>query len=102
VLFNDAVIAPLAGPVCDVITAAKKDLKKGDVIDCFGGFCAYGLLENADVSLGENLLPMGLSQGCILKHPIKKDQVIKYSDVELPEGRLCDKLWGEQNSFFGK
>jgi len=102
VLFNDAVIAPLAGPVCDVITAAKKDLKKGDVIDCFGGFCAYGLLENADVSLGENLLPMGLSQGCILKHPIKKDQVIKYSDVELPEGRLCDKLRGEQNSFFGK
>ena len=102
VLFHDAVISPLAGPVCDVITAAKKDLDKGDIIDCLGGFCVYGLLENADVSFKENLLPIGLSQGCMLKHPVKKNQVIKYSDVELPEGRFCDKLRAEQDSFFGK
>lgn len=100
VLFKDAVVSPIAGPVCDVITVAKKDLQAGEIIDCLGGFCAYGLLENADVSRKENLLPIGLSQGCVLKRTIKKDQVIKYSDVKLPADRLCDKLRDEQNNFF--
>lgn len=100
VLFQDAVIAPVAGPMCDVITVAKKKLQVGEVIDCLGGFCVYGQLENAGVSHKENLLPIGLSQGCILKHKIQKDQVIKYSDVELPAGRLCDKLRAEQDARF--
>jgi predicted homoserine dehydrogenase-like protein len=100
VIFQDAVIAPVAGPMCDVITVAKKKLQVGEVIDCLGGFCVYGQLENAGVSHKENLLPIGLSQGCILKHKIQKDQVIKYSDVELPAGRLCDKLRAEQDAFF--
>jgi predicted homoserine dehydrogenase-like protein len=103
VIFQDPVIAPIAGPVCDVITVAKKELQVGDIIDCLGGFCAYGMLENAEVCYKENLLPIGLSQGCILKHKIQKDQVIKYTDVELPTGRFCDKLRAEQNKlFFGK
>jgi len=100
VLFQDAVISPIAGPVCDVITVAKRELKAGELIDCIGGFTVYGMLENAEVSYEENLLPVGLSEGCVLKHRIKKDQVIKYSDVELPEGRLCDELRDEQNKLF--
>ena len=48
----------------------------------------------------ENLLPIGLAEGCRLKHDIPKDQVLTYSDIELPKGRLCDKLRQEQNSFF--
>lgn len=100
VLFKDAVISPLAGPVCDVITVAKQDLQIGDTIDCLGGFTVYGMLENAKVSNKKNILPIGVSQGCILKHQIKKDQVIKYTDVELPKGRLCDKLRKEQNKRF--
>jgi predicted homoserine dehydrogenase-like protein len=100
VLFQDAVITPIAGPVCEVITVAKKDLQEGDTIDCLGGFYVYGVLENAEVSYKENLLPIGLSRGCILKHQIKKDQVITYTDVELPVGRLCDQLRAEQKNFF--
>ncbi len=100
VLFQDAVISPAAGPVCDVIAVAKKTLQAGDKIDCLGGFCVYGLLENAEVSYKENLLPIGLSQGCILKHKINKDQAIKYTDVELPAARLCDKLREAQNNAF--
>jgi predicted homoserine dehydrogenase-like protein len=44
VLFQDAALAPIAGPVCDVITAAKRDLKAGEVLDGIGGFASYGLL----------------------------------------------------------
>ncbi len=100
VLFQDAAVAPLGGPVCDVITIAKRDLKVGEVLDGIGGFTCYGMLENSDVCQAQNLLPMGLAEGGRLKRDIPRDQAITYADVELPEGRLCDKLRAEQRAYF--
>lgn len=102
VLFQDAALAPIAGPVCDVITAAKRDLTAGEVLDGIGGFTCYGLLENSDICQAEQLLPMGLSEGCRLKRDVPRDQVITYADVELPAGRLCDKLRAEQIAYFAR
>ena len=100
VLFKDITIAPLNKPMVDVITVAKKDIKKGEKIDGLGGYATYGLCENYKTSLKERLLPIGLAEGCIAKRDIKKDQVIKFDDVILPEGRLIDKLWEEQTKQF--
>jgi len=100
VLFQDAALAPIDGPVCDVIAAAKCDLEAGQVLDGIGGFTCYGLLENSSICQAEDLLPMGLSEGCCLKRNIPKDQVITYADVELPKDRLCDRLRAEQNACF--
>lgn len=100
VLFQDAAVVPIAGPVAGVITAAKRDLKAGEVLDGIGGFTCFGLLENSEACQAENLLPMGLSQGCRLKRDMPRDQVITYADVDLPEGRLCDDLRAEQNVYF--
>jgi predicted homoserine dehydrogenase-like protein len=100
VLFQDAVMSPLAGPLVEVVTTAKIDLKAGEILDGIGEYMTYGQCENADVTQMQNLLPMGLAQGCRLKQDIPKDKVLTYSDVELPEGRLCDKLRAEQNAYF--
>ena len=100
VLFNDAAAAPTAGPVCDVITVAKCELKEGEILDGIGGFTCYGMLENSSICQAEDLLPMGLSEGCRLRRNIQRDQAIAYSDVELPQDRLCDKLRAEQNEYF--
>lgn len=100
VLFQDATLAPLGGPVCEVITAAKRDLQAGETLDGIGGFASYGLLENADVCREENLLPMGLSEGCRLVRDVSQNQVITYSDVRLPPDRICDKLRAEQTDHF--
>ena len=86
--------------MCDVVTVAKRDLKAGDVLDGIGGFDAYGMIENADHSLAENLVPMSLSQGCRLTRDISKDEAIDYSAVQLPEARLCDQLREEQIDYF--
>ena len=101
VLFQDAAITPIAGAVCEVITAAKRNLRAGEMLDGIGGFTCYGVIENSDVCRAENLLPMGLSDTCRLKRDVPMDQVITYADVEAPEGRLSDKLYGEQNAYFG-
>lgn len=100
VLCQDAVMTPLAGPVVDVVTTAKIDLKAGEILDGIGDYMTYGQCENADVAQAQNLLPMGLAQGCRLKRDLPKDRVLTYEDVELPEGRLCDKLRAEQNAYF--
>jgi predicted homoserine dehydrogenase-like protein len=100
VLFNDAAITPLGAPVCDVVTIAKRNLLAGEIIDGIGGFTCYGVLENAKIARRDSLLPMGLSEGCRLKRDINKDQALSYDDIELPPGRLCDKLRKEQNRYF--
>jgi predicted homoserine dehydrogenase-like protein len=100
VLFQDAAVTPIAGPVCDVISTAKRDLKAGEVLDGIGGFNSYGVIDNAEVCRKENVLLMGLSEGCRLKRDISKDQAITNADVEMPEGRLIDKLRAEQDTYF--
>ena len=100
VLFHDATLTPLAGPVCDTLAVAKRDLKAGEVLDGMGGFTCYGLIDTYEVTQAESLLPMVLSQDCRLKRDIPKDQPITYADVQLPAGRLCDKLRAEQTAHF--
>jgi len=94
------VMTPIAGPIVDVITVAKIDLKAGETLDGIGYYMTYGQCENSTVVQAENLLPMGLAEGCRLKRDIPKDQALTYNDVELPPNRLSDKLRAEQNAYF--
>jgi predicted homoserine dehydrogenase-like protein len=99
--FGDATIAPAGPPRVDVVATAKEDLKAGDTIDGLGGYKTYGLAENSDVTTSERLLPIGLAEGCRLRVDVPRDRVIAYDDVEVPEGRLIDRLRNEQNERFG-
>jgi predicted homoserine dehydrogenase-like protein len=99
-LFNDAAITPLGAPCVDVVAAAKTDLKAGQVLDGMGHYMTYGLCENAKIVREQKLLPIGLAEGCTLKSDISKDQVLSIDDVNIPQGRLCDRLRDEQDKFF--
>lgn len=94
--FDDPVIVPIGPSIVDVVATAKTDLFPGDTIDGIGGFKSYGLCENHSIVLKENLLTMGLAEGCKIKKSVAKDSVITYEDVEIPEGRLIDRLMKEQ------
>jgi len=98
--FGDPTLVPMAGPLVDVIAAAKRDLAEGETLDGLGHFMTYGLCENTDVVETEGLLRIGLAEGCRLKRSIKKDAVLRASDVEFPPGRLCDRLFDEQRRLF--
>jgi predicted homoserine dehydrogenase-like protein len=45
-------------------------------------------------------LPEGLVEGCTVLRDIAQDQVLTYSDVVLPPGRLADRLRAEQYEHF--
>jgi len=96
--FDDPVIVPLGASIVDVVATAKTDLFPGDNLDGIGGFKTYGLCENHSVVSEENLLTMGLSEGCRITKAVAKDSVIRYEDVEIPKGRLIDQLMLEQQN----
>ena len=100
VIFGDAAITPLGAPHVDVVAAAKKDLKAGEVLDGLGQYMTYGLCENAQVVHAERLLPIGLAEGCRLRRNVTRDRVLGYNDVEIPGDRLCDALRREQDASF--
>jgi predicted homoserine dehydrogenase-like protein len=99
-LANDVIMAPLAGPVVEVITQAKTDLKAGHTLDGLGGYDTYGQCENATTARQENLLPVGLAEGAVLKRDLKRDECITFDDVELDENRLAVRLYREQTAMF--
>jgi len=90
----------MGAPVCDTMAVAKRDLKAGERLDGMGGFTCYGLIDSYDNCRLGDYLPMALSVDCRLKRDIPRDQPISYRDVDLPAGRLCDKLRGEQTAYF--
>ncbi|CAM5768803.1 NAD(P)H-dependent oxidoreductase [Bosea minatitlanensis] len=96
VIRHDPTVAPLGGPVCEVVTVAKRDLRAGERLDGIGGFCAYGLIENVAAARAADALPIGLSEGCVLRRDRRRDEVVAFADVALPAGRRADALWREQ------
>jgi predicted homoserine dehydrogenase-like protein len=98
VIHRDPTVAPLAGPVCEVVTVAKRDLKAGERLDGVGGFCAYGLIDNTAAARAVSALPIGLSDGCTLRRDVAKDSVVSFDDVELVRGQMIETLWREQNA----
>jgi predicted homoserine dehydrogenase-like protein len=98
VIDRDPTIVPLAGPVCEVVAVAKRDLQAGERLDGIGGFCTYGLIDRAPAARAAGALPIGLSEGCVVRRNVSKDEVLALDDVETPaRDQLVDELWREQN-----
>jgi predicted homoserine dehydrogenase-like protein len=98
-IHRDATVAPLAGPVCEVVTVAKRDLRAGERLDGVGGFCGYGLIDNASAARASGALPIGLSDGCILRRDVAKDSVLSFEDVDTAAlDPFVLALWNEQQA----
>jgi predicted homoserine dehydrogenase-like protein len=98
VILRDSTVAPIGGAVCEVLTVAKRHLKAGERLDGIGGFCAYGLIENAPAARAMQALPIGLSEGCVLLRDKCKDDVLSFNDVVRPADASVDSLWQQQNA----
>jgi predicted homoserine dehydrogenase-like protein len=98
VVYRDPTVAPIAGPVCEVVSVAKRDLRAGERLDGVGGFCTYGLIDNASAARGKTALPIGLADGRVLLRDVKKDEVLSFDDVDAIPGGIVEKLWREQNA----
>ena len=66
------------------------------MLDEPGMYMTYGEAVNVEEMSAGRYLPEGLVDGCKVLRDIAKDAVLTYDDVELPPGRLADRLRAEQ------
>ena len=84
----------------EVCAVAKRDIVEGELLDGYGMYMTYGEAVNADEMCANKYFPEGLVEGCRLTRNILKDTVLTYDDVELPSGRIADRLRAEQYKYF--
>jgi predicted homoserine dehydrogenase-like protein len=76
----------------EVMAAAKRPLKTGEVLDGEGGFTAYGMIERADIAKTQNLVPMGLTHGATVCQDIAEDDAITFDNVKVSDSFVYN-LW---------
>ncbi len=88
VVEHQSVVEPIGAPVSDVTTFAKRDLKKGQQLDCIGGYDYFGVMNSAESSVTQNSVPLGLASGAILLTDIAKGDPISLDQVQI-NGHDC-------------
>ena len=100
-LRNEPTGAP-TGFRSDVVATAKRALKAGEMLDGEGGFCVWGKQTPADVSLDQELLPLGLAHNVKLKNDIPEGGALKWADVVYDPNDSAVKVRREMESAFGR
>lgn len=100
-IYKEATIAPIAGPVSEVITMAKKDLKAGQRLDGIGEYTVLGTIETYERAKEGDHVPIGLiNSKAVAKRDIKKGELIRYDMVELDKSTMVYKLRQKQEEIF--
>ena len=76
-----ALLSPTYGFKTNVYSYAKRDLKKGELLDGIGGYDLYGLIDNVTGEQAKNGLPICVSEGLKLCRDIPRDCPINLQDV---------------------
>jgi predicted homoserine dehydrogenase-like protein len=61
-------------------------LQAGETLDGEGGYTVWGKLVPAERSLAEGALPIGLAHKVPLKRDIAAGAVVRWADVDVPDG----------------
>ncbi len=91
-LYRQTTLVPLDEPVADVMTVAKKTIRAGEILDDFGGYTFYGIIDSAGEAKKLKALPAGLAPGARIKRDVWKDKVLTWDDVELDESSTLVRL----------
>jgi predicted homoserine dehydrogenase-like protein len=82
VFFGQETINNGLNPRTRTVAVSKFDVQKGQILDGIGGDCAYGAVDNIESS--DDFLPMGFTDGAVVKRNIPQDTPLELSDVTLP------------------
>jgi len=90
-LDNEPLITIDQPHLAEVIAIAKKDLTKGEKLDCIGGFSAYGHIDTAAGAEGH--LPVGLVEYATMTAPVNQDAPIPLASVDLDRSKTVVAEW---------
>src|SRR6516162_9405722 len=70
----------------DVVAVAKRRLRAGETLDGEGGYTVWGKLVPAERSLADGAIPIGLAHHVSLKRDIAAGDIVRWTDVAVPDG----------------
>ena len=93
-IYNEPSIVPKFNkPVAEVITRAKKDLRKGEYLDGIGEYTVFGSIDSYEKAREENLVPIGLiNNKARAKVDINKGEFLTYDMIDLDKTTKIYKL----------
>jgi len=84
----------------DVVATAKRDLKRGEVLDGEGGYMAWGKLMPAERSLALGGLPIGLAHGIALARDVPEGACLTWDDVTVDPSNATYRFRREMERAF--
>ena len=99
-LEGQATLNPEAGPVAEVATITKCDLKVGQILTGSGGPEITGQIDRHEICRRENLLPLALSYDATMVRNVPKGQALTLDDVEFDDESMAYQLWRLQQATF--
>ena len=85
----------------DVVAVAKRDLRSGEKLDGEGGFTVWGRAMRAADSTRIGALPIGLAHNICLSANVTAGTVLRWSDVDAPDGDETIAARREMERHFG-
>jgi len=73
----------------DVVAVAKRDFGAGEMLDGEGGYTVWGKLVPVERSLAEGALPIGLAHHVRLTRGIVTDEIVRWTDVAMPDSEAA-------------
>lgn len=98
------ILKPIFGQPTHVIAMAKRDLKKGELIDGgIGSDYFYGLIEKREIAEEVDAIPIALidpepNHPWRMTRDLKRDEVVTFDDLEIPDSFLFH-LYQKQKNF---
>lgn len=86
----------------ECIAVAKRDLKRGEILDGIGEYCYRGSIERADIARESGFLPLGLAVGSELTRDVPKDETITREAVRFPRESVLLNLRRVQDQLYLK
>ncbi len=97
-LFQENTINNSLAPTTQTVAVAKRDLEPGERLDGIGGYCCYGVIENQEAVDREEMVPLGLVEGALVRRQVKQDRPIGWDDVELPNNIVTRMVQEKRSS----
>lgn len=97
ILYGKADMVPLDHPVAEVCAVAKKDLKPGDKLDFIGLYTYRAWNMTVEDARSNKAIPCGLLEGATITAPIRKNELITYSNTAINENQWIARLRKKQD-----
>ncbi len=97
VIYGESSGHPLPRPVSECIAIAKRNLQAGETLDAIGEYCYRASIDTVAAARRENLLPLGLAKGSVLKCDVPQGQALRYDDISRLPDSLLVRMRREQD-----